>query len=88
METRTNRVYETLTGHALPQHAIPGIENAFADGSECATLYDQVMDAYERLRERLGVSNEDPDVEIIIGNLMRIERLIACKMFCYGSMLK
>ena len=85
MNTLVEQVYETLTGQALAQYAVPGIEDVFAGDSECAILYDQVLAAYDRLRERLGIANEDPDIEMIIGNLMRIEKTIAYKMFDYGS---
>jgi len=85
LDKLTERVYETLTGQILPQYALPGVENAFEEGSKCMELYTQMLEAYERLRTRLGITEEDPDVEIIIGNLMQIEREISHKMFYYGT---
>ena len=84
LKPSADEVYETLTGHILPQFAFPGVEDVFAEGSECMALYDQMLEAYERLRARLGVVNEDPDVEIIIDNLLRIERIVSYKMYEYG----
>lgn len=85
MSPHVQEVYETLTGHILPLYAVPGVEDAFGEGSECMALYEQMLEAYERLRKRLGVINEDPDIEIIIDNLLRIERIISFKMYEYGA---
>mgnify|MGYP006955466334 FL=1 len=40
-----------------------------------------MLDAYERLRERLGVTDEDEDVEIIIDSLLAIQRKLCREMF-------
>lgn len=42
-------------------------------------------DAYDRLCSRLGVVDEDGDVETIISSLMGIERAISFKMYGYGA---
>lgn len=78
-------VYDTLRGVMILQGRIDGVENAFAPGGACDRLYAQMLDAYERLRNRLGVVDEDADVEIIISSLMRIEREISHRMYAYGA---
>ena len=80
-------VYLTVCGEVHGAYAVPGVENAYATGSPCDLLYEEMSQAYERLRDRLGVIDEDPDVEIIINNLMRIQQILCEKMFFYGQTL-
>lgn len=80
-------VYDTLRGIRNPDAAVKGVENMFTSGSECELLYDRMLGAYERLRNRLGVEDEDSDVETIISSLMAIERTISFKMYEYGAKL-
>ena len=80
----TERVYETLSGLLLDEYCVPGVENAFAEGSPCATLYKDVLDAYARICERLGTEEEDADVEIIINAFLEMNKILRCKMFEYG----
>ena len=88
LDTFDNMVYYTLLGEISQPFQVPGVENAYADGSECDRFYNEVCDAYERLRLRLGVRDEDPDVEIIIGNLLSIQHTLCLKMFHYGQTLR
>lgn len=44
-----------------------------------------MLDAYERLRERLGVGDEDADVEIMIDSLLSIQRELCLQMFDLGG---
>lgn len=78
-------IYNTLIGVMNEEHCVPGVENLFAEGSECDRAYSEMLEAYTRLRDRLGVENEDADVEAIINALLKIERLVAIKMFEYGT---
>jgi hypothetical protein len=80
-ETRSEWAYYTLLGQYVSGSEMPGVENQFADGMECDILYGQMLEAYGRLRDRMGTEDEDPDVEIIISNLLRIQRLLCLKMF-------
>ena len=77
-------VYHTLLGEAEEGFCVPGVENLFEEGSVCDCAYEQMLDAYARLRERLGIENEDADVEQIINALRTIERTVSMKMFEYG----
>ena len=73
------QVYLSLTGELIdPIRYVP---NAFEQGSYCAERYQEMLDAYERLRERLGVTDEDEDVEIIIDSLLAIQRKLCREMF-------
>ena len=51
-------VYESLIGELVD--SIKDVPNAFEPGSYCESQYRQVLEAYERLRGRLGVADEDP----------------------------
>ena len=78
------KVYYTLIGMLNEEHCVSSVENLFTEGSECERAYDEMLEAYGRLRNRLGVLNEDADVETIINSLLKIQRLVATKMFEYG----
>lgn len=72
-------VYESLIGELVdPVRYVP---NAFAPGTFCEARYREMLDAYERLRDRLGVVDEDEDVEIIIDSLLAIQRKLCVEMF-------
>ena len=72
-------VYESLIGELVDP--IKDVPNAFEPGRYCETRYQQVLEAYERLRGRLGAADEDPDVEIIIDSLLEIQRKLCVEMF-------
>ena len=78
-------VYETLIGDYEEKYNVPGVDNAFAEGSECDRLYQEVYEANRRLCERLGREDEDPDVELILGNLLEITRRLCLEMYRYGQ---
>ena len=58
-------VYNTLEGCLVAAACVPGVENLYAEGKHCMELYAEIQDAYGRLCDRLGVQDEDADVEII-----------------------
>ena len=78
-------VYESLIGELVDP--IKDAPNAFEPGSYCETRYRQVLEAYERLRGRLGAADEDPDVEIIIDSLLEIQRKLCMEMFDLASII-
>ena len=51
-------VYDTLIGKSC--RPVRGVRNAFEEGRPCADRYAQMLVAYDRLRERLAVTDEDP----------------------------
>ncbi len=77
-------IYNTLMGLLDEEYRVPGVENLFAEGSECMNSYGEMLAAYERLCARLGVVDEDADVEVIINSMRDIERNVSMKMFEYG----
>lgn len=72
-------VYESLIGQAVDP--IMNVPNAFEPGSYCEVQYQEMLDAYERVLERLGAEDEDVDVEIIINSLLPIQRELCLEMF-------
>ena len=73
-----------MLGEVTEDGAIVGIENAFAEGSDCAIQYEIMWDAYNRLLDRLGQRGEDPDVEIMRGALSAIQRELCYRIYQYG----
>lgn len=76
-------VYESLIGELIVP--IRDVPNAFAPGSLCEGKYQEMLDAYARLRDRLGVEDEDEDIEIIIDSLLVIQRELCLKMFALAG---
>lgn len=79
---RRESLYYSLIGELI--EPIKGVPNAFADGEPCARLYLDVQEAYQRLRERLDVEDEDEDIETIIGSLLMIQQHLCMEMFEHG----
>ena len=81
-------IYDTLCGEVCAEYAVPDVENAYAVGGQCDRLYEEMSQAYTRVRNRLGVADEDTDVEIIINNLLSIQRILCEKIYLYSKSLK
>ena len=79
-------VYLTLTGELLEEYVIPGVHNAFAQGSRCDELYRQIYEANMRLCERLGKTDDDADVELIINNFLEMNQILCLEMYRYGQL--
>jgi len=78
-------VYDTLRGETLPSASVPNVENLYEEGKPYYRCYEEISHAYERLRDRLGVIDEDNDVETMLSAFIQMERMIAEKMFFYGA---
>ena len=78
-------VYDTLNGQLAEGYELPGVETVFSEGSYCTEAYEQMREAYARLCERLGVVDEDKDVEIIIQSFECIQKEMCEKMYYYGA---
>ena len=72
-------VYESLIGELVDP--IKYVPNAFESGSFCEKKYEEMLEAYARLRDRLGVEDEDADVEIMIDSMLAIQRELCLMMF-------
>ena len=83
MSHSIDRMYETAIGMCADGEGAAGIDNLFDDGTICDFLYSEVYDASRRINQRLG-QQEDPDVERIIRNLWKINKIVSCKMYEYG----
>lgn len=84
-ESFAKQVYETMQGILILEACVPGVEDAFAQGSRCKRLYFDMLDAYERLCVRLYADEYDDDVEIIIQSLRDIESELCFRMYDYGA---
>ena len=84
-DSKIESIYATLTSHVRKGSRFPGVEDAFADGSFCMQCYHRMRDAYDRLCDRLGVVDEDRDVEIILQSMSDIERELCFQMYRYGA---
>lgn len=78
-------VYMSLNGYYEKDFMVPGVKSIFEEGMECMQLYTDMLAAYERLRDRLCVVDEDCDVETIISSLLRICEKVGLQMYHYGG---
>ena len=74
-------IYATLLGYLVPEESMAWVEPIFVPGHPCYDAYDQMHAAYARLRQRLGVTDEDLDVETIISCLLDYCKYVGLKMF-------
>ncbi len=74
IEKEFEDIYLTLTGNREDEYCIPGVEDAFAPGSLCAQEYDTMRAAYERICQRLGVQDEDSDLDQILFSMEAIQK--------------
>lgn len=79
------KVYESMTCHVSEKYRMPGVKNAFSENAFCMQQYRKMRDAYDRLCVRLGVEDEDEDVECMIGCYMEIQQELCKQMFFYGQ---
>ena len=77
-------IYDSLQGVLIPEARVPWVRNLFLPGSPCDRAYAEMLRAYEHLTARLGVAEEDADVEIIINSLLDIQQLVGYEMFRCG----
>ena len=84
MEEIATRVYESATAVLIPELRLPWVENEMQEGKEFYHNYGAMLDAYERLREKLSAGEHDTDAEIIIDSLLVIQQELCLKMFEYG----
>ncbi|MBO5929800.1 MAG: hypothetical protein J6Q27_00720 [Clostridia bacterium] len=78
-------VYNSLNGYYKKEYMVSGVESIFEEGMECMQLYTDMLAAYERLRNRLGVIDEDRDVEEMITALLCICEKVGLQMYHYGK---
>lgn len=77
-------IYETMSGFLELEAQVPGVANAFDEGSICARKYAEMRAAYERVCARLGAGDEDKDLNEIVDCLEAIQRELCERMYCLG----
>lgn len=60
------------------------VEDEFSEGKVCQTAYAEILDAYQRICERLKAGEEDKDIEVIMNNFNTIMEHLCMKMYDYG----
>lgn len=86
--TTAERVYELLNGYLT--NDVPdevegiSIRNEFSDGKKCSNLSEKVYDLKQKINERLS-TNDDAELERLITYMEEIQKIIALKMYVYGS---
>lgn len=78
-------VYNTLGDQLEDDACVPGVENLYTEGKPCIRWYSEMLDVYGRLCDRLGMKNDDEDVEIIINSFLSICQEVGYHMYYYGA---
>lgn len=78
------KIYETMLGFLEPEAQVPGVANAFDEGSVCAGKYAGMRSAYERVCARLGGGDEDKDLNEIVDCMEAIQRELCERMYRLG----
>ena len=78
------QVYDSLMGQLLPEYALDWVEEIFIPGNACYDEYAQMLEAYQRVCRRLGNTEEDADLEIIVNSLLAHGKELALAMFRCG----
>jgi len=81
-------VYESLHGFLLPACQLPWVDVVFVPGHPAYDAYERMQSAYARLRQRLGVVDEDPDAEEMIDALLAYSKHMGVEMFHCGIKFK
>lgn len=76
--------YHTMACGLIESFHMPGVENAFQDG-KCAQMQKLIYDTSRRLCERLGVQDEDRDIETILFAFEEIQEELCYRMYRYGA---
>ena len=76
--------YDSLHDFLIPACQPDWVKPIFVSGHPCHDAYAQMLAAYDRLRERLDMTDTDPDAEEMIDSLLTYSKLIALEMFRCG----
>ena len=80
----SQQVYDTLIDELTEESKIAGVENAYQEGSDCGQLYDEVLKTGWALSKNMGIENGD--MQLMIDQLGKIQKILCQKMFHYGSL--
>ncbi len=78
------KIYNSMLGSADSDDALPWVQNAFAEGSHCAREREELQEACLRIREHLGIWDQDADLDIILDCLESIQKELCFRMFDTG----
>ena len=78
------QVYATLLKSLEEESELSWVTPIFVPGHPCFDAYCNMQAAYDRMRQRLGITDEDEDVERIIDSLLHHGKLLTLEMFRYG----
>ena len=84
-ENKMEWAFQSMACFVKEEFRMPGVENAFAQGTKCAGYYREIWDAYARLRDRLGVKDEDTDIEMMIYAFEEVQQELCYRMYHYGA---
>lgn len=79
-------IYYSLLGEYMHEYALPWVEDAFLPGSVCYMALTRIWEARLRLAQRLGSSEEDPDLLVIVDGYEEIQLELCRRMYLFGSM--
>lgn len=84
-EDRALWAYQSMACFVKEEYRMPGVEDAFTLGSYCEERYREIWEAYGRIRERLGVEDEDEDMEQVIRAFEDVQQELCLRMYRYGA---
>ncbi len=79
-----SEIYDTLLGLLIPEEQLSWVENAFEEKSICAEAYEEMRKAYERILDRLGMADEDEDLETMVTAMEHIQKELCKRSFQLG----
>jgi len=74
------RIYETITGQVLPEYAVSGAQNIFAEGQAGDQLYAKVYEASCRLCSCLE-QEDAKDLDLILHCMDTICKLVSEEVY-------
>ena len=76
--------YESMACFLEKEERMPGVEDAFREGSCCEAYYRQIWDIYERLCDSLS-AEEVADMNRMINAFDALQKELCYRMYHYGA---
>ena len=83
-DSKMKLAYESMACFLDKDHRLPGVEDAFAQGTYCESRYQEIWDIYEHLRDRLE-AEEIADMDRMINAFDDLQRELCYRMYRYGA---
>ncbi len=80
-----DEIYYSLIGALTSEAALPWVNNAFGEGSECAASYDRLVEARNKVLEALG-QDENPDLDTMLAEMDRIQYALCHQIIMLRNM--